>query len=106
VQEVQEVHSNLFRIDYKNRDVIHAMEEQLTPLRTVDSRAGQNITDLVTIAELSNGTVSQMVKSDYPFSQKNFARLKDYGSSEGCTHNYEEIRIFRSEVIIETKLVT
>jgi hypothetical protein len=33
------MHSILSRINHKNRDVIHAVEEQLILLRTIDSRA-------------------------------------------------------------------
>jgi hypothetical protein len=53
-----EVHSILSRIDHKNNDVIHAMEEQMTQLRTVDSKARQNTIDLVAVAKTLKGTIS------------------------------------------------
>jgi hypothetical protein len=36
-----------------------------------------------------------MIKINYTFRDELRQVKKDYGSSEGCTHNYEEIRIFR-----------
>jgi hypothetical protein len=74
VSEVQRVHSILSRINHKNNYVIHAVEAQLTLLRTVDGRARQNALDLVAVAKSLKGTISQMIRINHTIRELHQAR--------------------------------
>jgi hypothetical protein len=60
--EVQELHSRVSKLDSKKDDMIHAVEAQMTLLRTVDKEARQNTVDLLLEAKSLRGTVSQIIK--------------------------------------------
>ncbi|KDR16988.1 hypothetical protein L798_09317 [Zootermopsis nevadensis] len=65
--EVQDLQSIVSKFDNKNDDIIHAVQAQLTLLRTVDKETRQNTVDLLNLARVLKQLTIDVINANFSF---------------------------------------